>query len=95
MYYYYNCNVCICVFCEIRNFICLCLCFYFLDINECDEGGNDCYENVNCINILGFFNCICKVGYIGDGFKCLGIDNLVYMYYNIVEYLDLLEGMLW
>lgn len=94
LYYYHNCNACTCAFREIRNFICLCSPFYFLDINECDEGGNDCHENANCTNILGSFNCTCKAGYTGDGLKCSGTDNLVHMYHNIAEHSDPPEGML-
>ena len=28
-----------------------------IDINECTEGGHDCYENANCINTEGSFTC--------------------------------------
>lgn len=36
-----------------------------LDVNECfDENWNDCLLYVNCINVLGKYNCICFLGYL-------------------------------
>ena len=49
------------------------LLIHYLDINECDNGSNDCHVNANCTNTVGSFNCTCKVGYTGDGRICSGM----------------------
>ena len=69
LYCYHNCKTCAFL---LRNFIRLFSPLCFLDINECDDGRNDCHVNANCTNILGSFNCTCKAGYTGDGLKCSG-----------------------
>ena len=43
-----------------------------LDIDEC-TGSNPCDENANCNNTVGSFTCACNVGYVGNGFNCLGM----------------------
>ena len=43
-----------------------------LDINECKGINNDCDKNANCSNTVGFYNCICKEGFTGDGHLCSG-----------------------
>lgn len=46
-------------------------CFFFcLDVNECEFFKNNCYLDVECINIEGLFLCWCRFGYKGDGVKC-------------------------
>lgn len=27
------------------------------------------------MNILGFFNCICRIGFMGNGFSCEDVDE--------------------
>lgn len=49
------------------------LIYIFEDIDECVTL-NLCYVNVNCQNQLGIFECICKVGYKGDGYNCICKD---------------------
>ena len=56
-----------------EHFTCLSLCSIYLDIDECSNGIHDCNENATCMNTAGHFNCICNVGYSGDGHVCSGI----------------------
>ena len=43
---------------------------YFKDINECDEGKDDCSSNATCHNAAGSYTCTCVYGYSGDGYNC-------------------------
>ena len=43
------------------------------DIDECDTGMNDCDVNASCTNTIGSFDCMCNIGYSGDGFNCTGL----------------------
>lgn len=50
--------------------------FLFIDVNECGNVGlNLCLFKDNCVNVLGFYNCICFIGYFfeNDGRICLGM----------------------
>lgn len=57
------------------------ICFFFLkcfnvlfvDIDECNENFYNCYELVICINIVGFYVCVCDDGYMGSGELCCGM----------------------
>ena len=40
------------------------------DINECENGDDNCSENANCTNTEGSFTCYCNSGYAGDGVIC-------------------------
>ena len=40
------------------------------DINECENGDDNCNENANCTNTEGSFTCSCNPGYSGDGVIC-------------------------
>lgn len=47
------------------------LLFFFLtDENECDPSRSPCDLNANCTNTKGSFECQCKPGFTGDGFRC-------------------------
>lgn len=46
--------------------------FCYLDVDECFLNFYDCYEDGYCININGFYYCICNIGYIGNGVLCIG-----------------------
>eukprot|EP01084_Bolivina_argentea_P184428 318072_1 len=39
---------------------------------------NTCSENAVCVRIDGGFQCLCNIGYVGDGFVCELIDICVY-----------------
>ena len=62
--------------CLLWNVFTLSQCFlsidFQLDINECKGSNNDCDKNANCSNTVGFYNCICKEGFTGDGHFCSG-----------------------
>lgn len=56
--------------------------FYFdditntcVDIDECDRSSNICDENADCVNRLGGYNCYCRGGFYGNGFKCYPEDG--------------------
>ncbi|CAJ0578467.1 unnamed protein product, partial [Mesorhabditis spiculigera] len=47
-----------------------------VDVNECeDKNLNLCDPEAQCENRAGSYNCQCKGGYMGDGFKCEDIDE--------------------
>ena len=41
-----------------------------IDVNECDEGTDECHSNATCSNTVGSYDCTCVLGYSGDGFNC-------------------------
>ena len=43
---------------------------FLLDINECLI--DPCHVNGICNNTNGGFNCICRTGFSGNGFQCIG-----------------------
>ena len=47
------------------------------DINECENGQNDCDSNAVCTNIPGSFSCVCNNGYVGDGKTCDDINECI------------------
>lgn len=47
---------------------------FFQDIDECQENTHNCHEDGECINTDGSFRCECKVGFIGSGETCSGIE---------------------
>lgn len=40
--------------------------WFIVDVNECDELNNRMFfcKNVKCINIEGFYKCLCLLGYV-------------------------------
>lgn len=40
------------------------------DINECTDGTDRCSVNAECFNEEPDYKCVCKPGFIGDGFEC-------------------------
>lgn len=69
---------------------------YFLieDVDECyfdqlfDEYGYlyyNCYRDVNCMNIKGFFYCMCYIGYFGNGVMCFGKYLFVIFFSNLLS----------
>ena len=52
-----------------------CLCYSFFptqDVDECMLDMDECDELAACINTIGSYNCVCEVGYTGDGYNCTG-----------------------
>ncbi|KAM4697752.1 uromodulin-like [Rhinophrynus dorsalis] len=43
---------------------------------------SDCHPNATCEEHLGFLECTCKDGFIGDGFSCSDIDECAYSWSN-------------
>ena len=48
-------------------------CMLYTDIDECEDGPNNCSTVANCTNTLGSYSCQCYIGYTGDGVNCTGI----------------------
>lgn len=43
--------------------------------DECALGLDDCSDNADCTDTPGYFDCVCKAGYAGDGKTCTDIDE--------------------
>ena len=43
---------------------------YSSDLDECERKTYDCHQFATCVNERGSYSCMCKSGYIGDGFEC-------------------------
>lgn len=41
-----------------------------MNINECENGKNECHEDAICKDTEGSYECKCDVGYVGDGLTC-------------------------
>ena len=46
---------------------------FLKDVDECEEGTNNCHSEADCKNLEGSFTCICKNGYQGNGSTCIGL----------------------
>ena len=57
-----------------------------LDENECNMARSPCDLNANCINSDGSFQCECKSGFTGDGFRCIGGLLTVKCYNSITTF---------
>lgn len=64
---------------------CLVFIYLIIDVDECVVGVFDCGVNVDCVNSEGFYNCICKFGFIGNEIFCLG----KYIGYRVIVWLVL------
>ena len=54
----------------------LTICLYlYADINGCAVETVTCSSDAKCINISGRFVCVCNDGFVGDGFKCTGVET--------------------
>ena len=45
------------------------------DIDECDDGIDNCHIFAHCSNEIGSFSCSCNDGYTGDGLTCSGMSD--------------------
>ncbi|HRI64102.1 MAG TPA: EGF domain-containing protein [Polyangium sp.] len=43
--------------------------------DECALGLDDCADNADCLDTPGFYECVCKPGFSGDGKTCTDIDE--------------------
>ena len=46
-------------------------------MDECSLGTDTCDVNAGCIDTDGSFNCICKVGFSGDGESCCKYSYII------------------
>ena len=53
---------------------------YFIDIDECETGTDNCDVNATCTNRVGNFTCTCNQGYHGDGVSCDGRLSYIHCY---------------
>ena len=44
------------------------------DLDECVLG-SPCHSDATCLNSPGSYNCVCNVGYTGDGVICLDVNE--------------------
>lgn len=44
-------------------------------VDECALGSHDCAPEADCVDTPGFYECVCKPGYKGDGKACADIDE--------------------
>ena len=78
----HKCVGCVCV-CACMC-VCVCMCvnynntqYLFFrshfppDINECEDGLDDCDPFADCTNTVGSFECQCQEGFTGDGRECI------------------------
>ena len=43
-----------------------------LEIDECNNGTDNCHANATCNNTIGSYTCSCNTGFTGDGVTCTG-----------------------
>jgi len=46
-----------------------------LDVDECEQNLHTCSVHATCVNTDGGYDCICKDGFTGDGFKCSDVNE--------------------
>ena len=46
-----------------------------VDINECEEGLNNCDNNAECVNLVGNYYCQCKNGFEKEDAVCVDTDE--------------------
>ena len=45
----------------------------YTDVHECVRSLDECDPNATCNNTFGSYDCICNLGFTGNGFICSGI----------------------
>ena len=63
------------------------------DINECEDGTENCIENAYCTNTNGSYTCSCSLGYTGNGTFCNGRRGLVSYVQSITQYSPMQTSM--
>lgn len=59
-------------------------CYFFADIEECEDQTHNCDINAHCDNTDGSFSCTCFQGYSGDGVICSGMIDYATLYYSFL-----------
>ncbi|KAG5831344.1 hypothetical protein ANANG_G00302770 [Anguilla anguilla] len=58
---------------------CLCAALgrsYAADLSDCVSAGSQCHSRADCMNTRdGGFQCVCRMGFQGDGLQCTDIDE--------------------
>ena len=53
------------------------------DINECENGTDNCHVNAQCFDTVGSFSCSCLPGFRGDGVMiCAGTKEYLFAFIN-------------
>ncbi|XP_069839862.1 uromodulin-like isoform X2 [Dendropsophus ebraccatus] len=59
----------------------------FIAVNISSAGNcSQCHPNATCEDYVGYVECNCKEGFIGDGFNCSDIDECAYSWLNNCSY---------
>jgi len=45
-----------------------------LDVNKCDTDNGGCDQHASCNYVDGSYSCLCKQGYIGNGYNCTSMS---------------------
>jgi len=53
--------------------------FFFVDVNECQDGLHNCSEQAECVNTNGSYLCSCLPGYTGTGKECIDMLMLTFL----------------
>lgn len=64
----------------------------FLETVSCAFGTGICNIHASCVNINGSFNCLCNIGYAGDGITCTGTLLIIISLLIVLELLRNLIG---
>jgi hypothetical protein len=46
------------------------------DVDECDQGIDECDSNAVCTNAIGSYSCECNTGFAGDGILCIEVRSV-------------------
>ena len=57
----------------------------FIDIDECENGQDNCSVHAVCHNTPGSYECDCKDGFIGDGIVCISMYMHEYEMYELCK----------
>ena len=56
------------------------------DINECENGTDNCHADAQCIDTVGSFSCSCLPGFRGDGvMTCAGTKEYLFTAAAIIQ----------
>ena len=78
-------NNCSSVFSKMSAYNCISFQLFALlsDVDECQRGTDTCSDNAQCIDLDGSYNCMCIIGFEGDGFfNCTSKQNYITSLYG-------------